>query len=266
MNEEHAVSAKSRLALLPVAVLLAAFLVLAGPASAGEVPILLYHRFAARVNDSMTVTTAAFEAQLAAIERGGYHVIPLRELVDYLVFHGPPPPAGSVVLTVDDGHRSVYTDLLPLARRHHIPVTLFIYPSAISNASYAMTWQELRELHASGLFDIQSHTYWHPNFARDKHRLAPDAYLRFVDMQLAKSKQVLEKEMGSRVDLLAWPFGIHDRELEQRASAAGYVAAFTMERRAARSGDRPMALPRFLITDAVSSAAFLRILATAHSR
>ncbi|WP_202925576.1 putative glycoside hydrolase [Edaphobacter sp. 12200R-103] len=26
--------------------------------------------------------------------------------------------------------------------KHHAPVTLFIYPSAISNASYALTWED----------------------------------------------------------------------------------------------------------------------------
>jgi peptidoglycan/xylan/chitin deacetylase (PgdA/CDA1 family) len=44
-----------------------------------------------------------------------------------------------VAITVDDGHLSVYTELYPLILKHRPPVTLFIYPSAISNASYALT-------------------------------------------------------------------------------------------------------------------------------
>jgi len=31
-----------------------------------------------------------------------------------------------------------------------------------------MSWAELRELQKTGFFDIQSHTYWHPNFKRRK--------------------------------------------------------------------------------------------------
>jgi Polysaccharide deacetylase len=50
-------------------------------------------------------------------------------------------------------------------------VTLFVYPSAVSNAAYALTWEQLRELQATGLVDIQSHTYWHPNFREEKRRL-----------------------------------------------------------------------------------------------
>jgi hypothetical protein len=35
-----------------------------------------------------------------------------------------------------------------------------------------MTWDQLRTLRNTGLFDIQSHTYWHPNFAIERRRLA----------------------------------------------------------------------------------------------
>lgn len=229
-------------------------------APAMNLPILVYHRFGPVAADSMTVRGEAFEAQLRQLEDKGYRVIPLRQLVDHLVHQGPPPPPRAVVLTVDDAHRTVYTELLPVVRRHGIPVTLFIYPSAISNAAYALTWPQLAELRASGLFDIQSHSYWHPHFPREKRTLAPAAYAALADSQLARSKQVLEQKLGGRVDLLAWPFGLHDADLRARAARAGYVAAFTLERRPAREGDDPLALPRYLITDAVDGKAFAAIL------
>lgn len=233
------------------------------PCAAAGFPILVYHRFGPQIADSMTVRTEAFESQLRQIQAAGYQVIPLRRFVDHVLHHAPAPPPRSLAITVDDGHRSVYTELLPVVQRHHIPVTLFIYPSAISNASYAMTWQQLAELRATGLFDIQSHTYWHPNFREEKRRLDPQAYTRLVDSQLTKSKQVLETRLGGHVELLAWPFGLYDEELETHASGAGYVAAFTLDRRAAKDGDNPLALPRYLITDAVSGTAFSAILTPA---
>jgi peptidoglycan/xylan/chitin deacetylase (PgdA/CDA1 family) len=105
-----------------------------------HVPILLYHRFGPVATDSMTVTTTLFESQLKYLRDNGYKVIPLRELVDYYLGKRPAPNPHSVVITVDDGHISVYGEMFPLVRRYNIPVTLFIYPSAISNAPYAMTW------------------------------------------------------------------------------------------------------------------------------
>lgn len=218
--------------------------------SRAEVPILLYHRFGAVVADSMTVTTPVFESHLKFLKENGYTVIPLRQLVDYFLRKGPPPPQRAVVIVADDGHKTVYTDMLPLVRQYRVPVTLFIYPSAISNASYAMTWDQLRELKKTGLFDFQSHSYWHPNFKKDRKRMSGAEFGKSVDMQLKKSKARLEKELDLKVDMLAWPFGIYDEDLIGRARGDGYTAAFSIERHNANTSDNIMALPRYIVVNA----------------
>ena len=228
-----------------------------------RVPILLYHRFGPLASDSMTVTTDTFKSETKYLSDNRYRVIPLGELVDYYLGKRKSLPTRSVVITVDDGHKSVYTDMLPLVRKYKIPVTVFIYPSAISNASYAMTWSQLREMKETGLFDFQSHTYWHPNFKKDKVRLRPAEYESSVIMQLKKSKEKLEKELNVRVNMLAWPFGIYDDDLIRKAKEAGYVATFTMERHPACSDDNVMFLPRFLMTNGERGKVFATILADA---
>lgn len=222
--------------------------------------VLVYHRFGPTVADSMTIRNEALAAQFDYLKTHGYTVIPLRRLVERINGEGEPLPNQAVVITVDDGHRSVYSEMLPLVRRYGMPVTLFIYPSAISNASYALTWQQLAELKQSGLFDIQAHTYWHPNFKQEKRRLAAEAYGDFVRMQLTKPRQVLAQRLGVDADLMAWPFGIYDQELMSAAATAGYVAAFTLERRHPRAGDQALALPRYLMIDAVGLRQFQQLL------
>jgi len=222
--------------------------------------ILVYHRFGPVVADSMTVRTATFRWQLEYLREHDYQVIPLRALVAWRSRLGPPPPARSVVITADDGHRSVFTEMLPLVREFGVPVTLFIYPSAISNAAYAMTWQQLDILTTGGLFDIQSHTYWHPNFTTEQRRLPLAAYRTFAFTQLTRSKAAIEQRLGVHVDVIAWPFGVYDEELLQVAADAGYVAGVTLDRRTATARDPIMALPRFLITDAASGRHFAALL------
>jgi len=224
------------------------------------IPILVYHRFGPMVADSMTVPTQHFESHLKYLLETSYTVIPLRQLVDYHLGKSKSLPFRSIAITVDDGHKSVYTDLFPLVKKYKIPVTLFLYPSAISNAPYAMTWDQLREIQASGLFDFQGHTYWHPNFKNEKKKLRSADYEKFVEMQLNKSKEKLAKELGIQVDMLSWPFGIYDEYLIQKAVEAGYVSAFTIERSHSKASDRVMALPRYLITDADKGKAFGKIL------
>ena len=91
--------------------------------------------------------------------------------------------------------------MLPVVREYDVPVTLFVYPSAIGKAPYAMTWPQLDALRRSGLFDIESHTYWHPNFTAEKRRLSSSAYKAFITMQLSTSRAVLKKRLGVEADL-----------------------------------------------------------------
>jgi peptidoglycan/xylan/chitin deacetylase (PgdA/CDA1 family) len=226
-----------------------------------SVPILLYHRFGATVADGMTITTPVFESHLRFLKENGYIVIPLRQLVAYYLKNGPPPPAKSVVIVEDDAHKSVYTDMLPLAKKYNVPVTVFVYPSAISNAKYAMTWDQLRELKRTGLFDFQSHTYWHPNFKKDRRKMKPAEFEKSVEMQLVKSKARIEKELAVKVEMLAWPFGIYDEYLLKKAATAGYIATFTIERRHATAAENVMQLPRYLLINADQGKAFAQILA-----
>lgn len=79
-------------------------------------------------------------------------------------------------------------------------------------------------------------------------------------MQLGKSRARLEKELGGRVDMLAWPFGIPEQYLADRTIANGYVAAFTIVRRPASPSDDPMRLPRFLLVESNRGNSFEAIL------
>jgi peptidoglycan/xylan/chitin deacetylase (PgdA/CDA1 family) len=139
--------------------------------------------------------------------------------------------------------------MAPLIKKYKVPVTLFIYPSAISNAKYAMSWDQLRELEATKLFHVESHTYWHPNFKREKKMLPKEEYEKSVHAQLFKSKATLEKKMGHPIKYLAWPFGIYDEDLLKKAQDAGYKMAFSIDHRHAKSSEPLMAKSRYMIID-----------------
>lgn len=231
-----------------------------------HVMILVYHRFALTTQDSMTVRIDTFEAQLQSLRSHGYQVVPLRDVIKWLNDPATTLPPKTAVVTVDDGHRSVFEILRPIAIRDRMPVTLFVYPSAISNASYALTWAQLRALKQTGLFDVQSHTYLHPNFKIERKRLAAPEFIQFVRTQLQRSRTRIEAEVGGPVDMLAWPFGIYDDQLMALAANEGYIAAFTLDGHVVKRQSAMLALPRFLIVDAYNASAFARLLGETEGR
>ncbi|KVK76151.1 polysaccharide deacetylase family protein [Burkholderia sp. MSMB1498] len=228
-----------------------------------RVLILVYHRFASERADSMTVRTSTFRDQLQAIDAAGYRIALLADVVRWHAGEAGAVPARAAAITVDDGHRSVHDVLRPNLARHPVSVTHFIYPTAISNASCAMAWDRLRKLAGSGEFDIESHTYRHPNLATERARCMPDDFRRFVSWQLSCSRDRLETETGKPVRLLAWPFGIHDVETEQLAAREGCAAAFMVDAWPVRETNPPMALPRVLMTDAWGARCMDGLLCTA---
>lgn len=224
-----------------------------------RVPILTYHNFNPTIPGSMSITPERFESQLIWLKKNGYTVIPLQDLVQYLLGEKKTLPAKSVVITADDGWESVYRYMRPLVLKYNIPVTLFIYPTTISKGAHALTWDQLKEMQHTGLFDVQSHTYWHPNFKQEKRHRSQQSYQAFVHQQLFTSKKILEEKLGTKITLLAWPYGIYDSYLEQQAAKAGYSMAFSIDDRSAKLNESNMAQPRYMIVAGRSMATFAAI-------
>lgn len=227
-----------------------------------NIPIILYHNFNPTVPGSMTMTPQKFEAQLKLLKNNGFTFIPLTQAVEYLQGNRNTLPPKPVVLTADDGWESVYTYMYPIVKKYNIPVTLFIYPSSISNEKHFLTWDQLTELKNTGLFDIQSHTYSHPNFKVTQRHLSAAAYEHFVQKELTSSKQILENKLGSKITLLAWPFGIYNTYLENEAKKAGYQMAFTIGYHTANRSYKAMEQPRFMIVDSLANQTFKIILSS----
>jgi len=206
------------------------------------------------------VSTATLEAQLRLIVGRGYTALPARHLVEHRLGLTPALPERSVTLTIDDGYKSIYSIFFPLAVKYRIHATIFIYPSAISVLPFALTWEQLAEMRASGLIDVQSHSYTHPNLHIEEQQLSGPSFDRFVRRELELSRQVIEARLGQSCNLLAWPYGVSDAELREDARHAGYIAAFGVARRPVTRNDDIFALPRYIVTESNREAFLERIL------
>ncbi len=236
-------------------------LLLAGPAQAQPVSILAYHRFdPVQASAATVVQTAVFATQMEFLRAHGVQVIRLAALVDSLQGKAPAIAEPAVVLTADDGWRSVYTEMFPLLRKLNFPATLFINPPAIGHGGAYLTWAQIDEMRASGLIEIEAHTQTHPDF-NDQHaqRSAAD-YLAFVDRELAGSRADIAAH-GGDTNFFAWPYGINDAALQAAAAHDGFRAAFALGSRPVLAGSPLFALPRYQVYNSDGPARFAAIVA-----
>lgn len=124
-----------------------------------------------------------------------------------------------VAITFDDGFRDNLTVALPLLERFQLPMTLFVAAGFVGRDEY-LSESELREISQHPLVTIGAHGLWHRHF----NRLTRDD-ARF---ELIESRRLLAGITGAAVDLLAWPYGECNAELESLSAECGYRASWSV--------------------------------------
>ncbi|MEK6279122.1 MAG: polysaccharide deacetylase family protein [Acidobacteriota bacterium] len=124
-------------------------------------------------------------------------------------------------ITFDDGFRDNLTVALPLLEKYQLPMTLFVTAGFVGREGY-LSPEELREISQHPLVTIGAHGLWHRHFTR----LGVEESL----FELTESRRLLSSMIGSRVDLMAWPFGECNEHLEQLSKESGYRASWSVWR------------------------------------
>lgn len=179
------------------------------------VPILAYHM----INDQeeeYTVRSGDFESQMHYLTQQGYTAISLSEYFAAAA-GGPPLPAKPVIITFDDGYEDNLTVALPIMKKYGLKGTVFVITSTVGQPGY-LTWEQIRALRQQQI-EIGSHTVNHVAL----RELSPNERLP----ELRDSKLALEKQLGSPVEFLAYPFGSYDKELFALLKQLEYRGACT---------------------------------------
>ena len=124
-----------------------------------------------------------------------------------------------VAITFDDGYRDNLTVALPLLERFQFPMTLFVSAGLLGRDEY-LSPDDLREISKHPLVTIGAHGLWHRHF----NRLTADE----ACFELKESRRLLSRITRKPVDLLAWPYGECNAELERLSSECGYRASWSV--------------------------------------
>lgn len=129
------------------------------------------------------------------------------------------PRRNVVALTFDDGYRDNLTVALPLLEKFQLPMTIFVAAGFLGREPY-LSKSELQDLSSHPLVTVGAHGFWHRHF----NRLSRDE----ARHELLESRQLLAEITGKPVDLMAWPFGECNAELEQLSAECGYRASWSV--------------------------------------
>lgn len=159
-----------------------------------SIPVLMYHHVNEYRGDMVTISPGDFEKQMAYIKQN-FNAIHLGEFLSYAEA-GKKFPARTCVITFDDGYYDNFVYAYPVLKKYSLKATIFVitsrmgeerkgyeiknhYEANLEGALMALaeergtllkktesflTWEELKEMEASGLIDIQSHTLTHARY------------------------------------------------------------------------------------------------------
>jgi peptidoglycan/xylan/chitin deacetylase (PgdA/CDA1 family) len=218
------------------------------------VPILCYHNLGPQTRGRLLMSASAFEEQMRYLKREGYHVITIKEFLEFSALRQQ-LPRKTVILTFDDGWRSFKEYAYPILKELEYPATLFIYTDFVG-ARIALSWAELKELAQEG-FDIQAHSKTHDDMRR-KSTESDEEYRRRMQLELVQPLALFQQRIGQLPRILAYPYGSHDEDVVKRVREAGYVAALDVRRQGNPSFTPALTIHRAQIYSEMSLEDFVR--------
>src|SRR3990172_5629790 len=183
-----------------------------------NIPVLMYHYVRDAVPPSeelsyhLSVRIEELDKQFSYLAQNGYQTLSLNDLYESLVNRTPLPPK-SVVITFDDGYRDFYFNAFPIIKKYNLRVVSFYVVNYTTYPNY-MDWPMLREIHSSGLVDVESHTL--------SHFLLTTLSKEEARKEIFESKRILEESLNKKINYFAYPYGDYNEDVVNLVSEAGY--------------------------------------------
>ncbi len=216
------------------------------PREQTRVAVLCYHDFSnTRPVTEMCMRTAEFCQQMQYIKDAGLTVITMQDFREWLLGDRRLPER-CVLITIDDGWRSVYTEAFPVLKAYGYPFTLYLYTDFIGSKGKAMSPEMIREMMACGA-TIGSHSASHLYPSKWK-ALQPESpeYAEQLQRELPDSVTALQQMFGN-CSTYCYPGGYHTQPMLDCLKANGIDMAFTVVERKVSMLENPMLVHRYVV-------------------
>lgn len=242
--------------------------------------------------EATAIDSRDFINQLNWLHENGYQPVSLQQIVDARAGRGKLPKK-AILLTFDDGYKSLYTKVFPLLKQFNFPVVAAIVGSWLETpddelVAYGdqrltrdqfVSWQELREMAQSGLVEVASHSHGlhqgiqaNPQgnlvpaaiarrYSAQEHRYETDtAYAARIRADLQRNAALIERQLGRRPRAMVWPYGMYNLEAIEAAQEAGMPVTMNLEPGPNTPGDALSRVRRTLLTYDTSLAGLIALL------
>ena len=213
-----------------------------------RVAVLGYHDFSEKeMETAMRIRTSKFRKQMETIRELGIPVIPMADFIAWKDSGRPIPPK-AIVITMDDGWKSVYTDAYPILKEFGYPFTIYLYKNYVDGGGKALTTAMIKEMMANGA-TLGSHSVSHPfpQEVKKFRKQGEEAFDKFLNTEMGESKRFLEGKFGGKVETYAYPGGYFTEEMLTKATELGYTHLFTVHPGKVKRSVSNNVLPRYVI-------------------
>jgi peptidoglycan/xylan/chitin deacetylase (PgdA/CDA1 family) len=200
------------------------------PEPPGKIIVLMYHRIVkGEASNLYERSIDKLEDDLKYLKENNIKILAFSDL-EAISAAGSMPEGNSAIITFDDGDSSWYTLVRPLLMRYQVKATFFLWTYMMDSDSF-VTWEEVEAMSNYTLingerpFTFGSHTYSHQYLFRNKGGFGSSAeYNSFLDYELGRSKEIIEKHTPESVTILSLPYGdgAGDSEIIAAALRNGY--------------------------------------------
>ncbi len=238
--------------------------------------------------DRMAVAQRNFAEHVEWLLGNGYHFISIQQIIDAHAGKAKLPPK-AVLLTFDDGFESFYTRVFPILKQHNIPAVEALIGTWMDRAAKpdvpgdkpVLNWSQVKELQASGLVEIASHTFdmhhgidANPQGSRAaavttrrylpaERRYESDAeYAARMRDGMQKSSDFILQHTGKRPRVIVWPFGEYNDIAVAAAKKAGMPITLAENDGVNDARNDLAVIDRLIMTDDPEVPAFAEIMTT----
>ena len=142
------------------------------------------------------------------------------------IFAGTPIGTKNLLVTIDDGNRSVYDAFHQVLEPRGVKPLLAIIGGSIEAIPQDLTWSQLEELQSCGCY-IAAHGWFHIMADDRLFVLSPELF----DQELIKSRERIEKHLPSQpIVVYVYPYGKYIPQDNMEVPKYGYLLAFSLKR------------------------------------